>query len=126
MSSIYLRNMEKPQVRFEAYGGSKIYPIGKFKAMCEKNNVKAEQEFNVCRSNVALLGLQSVLKFNIVQVGENTGKPVLLIQEPQISGDLEQEKSQFRKELDFEIEIRGGRGVNRKGTSLKRERTFGV
>lgn len=70
-------------MRFEAYGGSKIYPVGKFRAVCEKNNTRAEQEFYVCKNNVALLGLESIVKFNVVHINDNMKKPIVLVQETQ-------------------------------------------
>ncbi|KAI5706605.1 hypothetical protein M8J75_009712 [Diaphorina citri] len=66
--------VHKTEVQFEAYGGSKIVPLGYFKADCSNKNKSSVEEFFVCKTETPILGLQTIIKYDIIQINET--KPV--------------------------------------------------
>jgi hypothetical protein len=59
---------EKTHAKFVAFGGSTIKPVGKFSAECKKNNIVPQEEFYICKSDIVLLGLKTIINFKIVHI----------------------------------------------------------
>lgn len=65
------RTLQETNVQFEAFGGGKVPAVGRFTATCSKNNITSMEEFYVCKTSMALLGLKTILKLKIVNVNES-------------------------------------------------------